>query len=113
MRVSVYKNKISKLLKRSHLLSIADIHKKISGADFSTVYRNIEQLVSSGEVRKVILGKDNIVYEINKESNNHSHFVCTKCGNIEEVHISFNKLLINHIVTDILIRGLCDRCNQI
>lgn len=113
MRISVYKNKIIKLLKRSHLLSITDIHKKISRVDFSTVYRNIEQLVSSGEVRKVILDKDNIVYEINKKSNNHSHFVCIKCGNVAETHISFDKLLTNCIVTDILIRGLCGRCNQI
>jgi Fe2+ or Zn2+ uptake regulation protein len=113
MRTNIYKNKIVELFEKSHLLSISDIHKKIVGADYSTVYRNVEQLVSEDKIKKIIFGKDNVVYEINKKTDNHDHFLCIKCGDVEEIHISSNKLLTNHVVTDIIIRGLCYKCNQI
>lgn len=112
MRTNIYKNKILTVLEKNHLLSISDIHKKIKGADFSTIYRNVEKLVSEDEIKKVIFDKDNVVYEINNKSDNHDHFLCIKCGDVEEMHISSNKLLTNHTVTDIIIRGLCFACNQ-
>ena len=114
MRVNVYKNKILKLLERNHLLSIADIHNKIAGADYSTVYRNVDQLVSDNRIRKVVFDKGKIMYELSKDTDKHDHFLCLDCGDIEEINVSFRdlSLLSNHKVSDLLVRGLCGSCNQ-
>jgi len=114
MRTNIYKNKILKLLQQNHLLSIADIHKKTANADYSTVYRNVEQLLSDNQIRKVVFDKGKIMYELNHKKNNHDHFLCLNCGNIEKIHVSSKTLRLsnNHKVSDLLVRGLCESCNQ-
>lgn len=114
MRTNLYKNKILNLLEKHHLLKISDMHKRIKVADYSTVYRNIEQLVREDRVRKVVLDKDTVLYEINKENNNHDHFLCLDCGYIEEIKISSESipLLNKHKIKDLLVRGLCENCNS-
>jgi len=113
MRANIYKDKIIKLLKTKHLLSISDIHKKISDVDYSTVYRNVEQLINDGDIKKVVLDKDRIMYEIKSNDNQHDHFVCTSCGFIDELDRSTLKSesFKNYMITDILIKGLCMRCH--
>jgi len=113
MRTSVYKDKIIKLLNKNHLMSILDIHKKISDADYSTVYRNVEQLVANKELKKIVFDKDKVMYEINDNNNRHDHFVCSGCGSVDEIGSSFadSKFLEKYNVTDILVKGFCKNCN--
>ncbi|MFT7565102.1 MAG: Fur family ferric uptake transcriptional regulator [Candidatus Paceibacteria bacterium] len=111
MRTNIYKDKIIKLLKTKHLLSISDIHKQISDADYSTVYRNVEQLISHGDIKKVVIDKDKIMYEVNNVESQHDHFVCTECGSIDELDRPVLKSLKSYVITDILVRGLCHNCN--
>jgi len=113
MRTSPYKEKILQLFAKNHLLSISDIHKKISGADYSTIYRNVEQLVTHKDIKKVVFDKNTVMYEINNTNNAHDHFICIDCGLIDELErptLTF-KSLQNHNITDILIKGLCQNCN--
>ena len=114
MRTNIYKDKIINLLKKNHLLSISDIHKKIANVDYSTVYRNIEQLVSNNQIRKVVFDKGNIMYELNKEKDNHDHFLCLDCGDVEEISVPLKNLPLSkkYTVSDLLVRGLCENCNQ-
>ncbi len=113
MRTNIYKAKIIKLFKNNHLLSLSDIHKKILGIDYSTVYRNIEYLVADGELKKIVFDKDKVMYEINDKQNCHDHFLCIDCGAIAELHrlVVNVKSLKGHSITDILVRGLCKNCN--
>jgi len=113
MRTNIYKDKIIKLLSRKHLLSIADIHKTLPEADYSTVYRNIEQLTSDKKIKKVVLDKGVVLYEINNEQNNHDHFVCNDCGSVEELErVDIDLVFLkNHNITDVLVRGVCQGCN--
>ncbi len=113
MRTNTYKKKILAHLQKNHLLSISDIHKKIPGVDYSTVYRNIEQLVSEEVIKKVVFDKDKILYEINDEHNAHDHFLCIDCGSVDEldrpvVNLDFLK---GQRITDIVVKGLCQKCN--
>lgn len=115
MRTNIYKKKILKILENNHLLSIADIHQKISNANYSTVYRNIEQLVAEEQIRKVVFDKGVVMYEIYHDEHTHDHFLCTDCGDIKEVNIpvtGLSLLLENYKIKDLLIRGLCKKCNQ-
>jgi len=57
MKVNLHKNKILNILKKDHLLTISEIHRKIPEVDYSTVFRIIEQLLEDGQIRKVLVNK--------------------------------------------------------
>lgn len=111
MRVSLYKEQILDLLKSSHLLSMTEINQQISGADFSTIFRNVEQLCAEGLVRKVVVAKDVILYEIAEKNHRHDHFVCTDCGTIESIQLP-KKIIGKSKVSDVLVRGVCEECDK-
>ncbi len=109
MRTNVYKEKILDLLKKSHLLSIPAIQEKIPKADFSTIFRNLQNLCTAGVVRKVTISKDSILYEMAEPNHRHDHFVCTDCGTIESIHLP-KKIISKGTVDDVLVRGTCGDC---
>ena len=107
MRTNVYKEHILKLLKKKHLLTIAEIHKAIPDADYSTVFRNVEQLLKDKEIKKVMIDNKSIAYESSKDS--HDHFICNDCGTIESIHIP-RKSIKGRKVDDVTVRGSCNKC---
>lgn len=108
MRTNLYREKIVNVLRQNHLLSINEIHKKIPRANFSTIFRNIEQLYEDKSVKRIIVDKDTILYELS--DHRHDHFVCDDCGDIQQVHFS-RKIKMNQVViADIMIRGTCEDC---
>lgn len=113
MRTNIYREKILEVLNKNHLLGISDIQKQITKADYSTIYRNVEQMVSDGVLRKIVLDKNTVLYESIKRGSEHDHFLCVDCGNFESVQSpnmssSFSN---RHMIHDVLIRGLCEKCN--
>lgn len=50
----------------------------------ATVYRNVNKLVDSGKVKRLLLSTDNIRYDGNSFS--HDHLVCIKCGKIIDLY---------------------------
>ncbi|MFT7557897.1 MAG: Fe2+ or Zn2+ uptake regulation protein [Planctomycetota bacterium] len=112
MRTNTYKQKILSLLRGRHLLSISEICDQVPEADYSTIYRNIVQLTEDNEIKKIILDRDIVGYEINNPEHQHDHFVCTDCRGVT----SLKRSTINHpsltqfLITDILIKGLCQKC---
>lgn len=116
MRTNVYKQHILKALSEQHLLSMTDIHSRVSDADYSTIYRNVEQLVAAGQLKKLVLGKNDIRYELVAEHGDHDHFFCVDCGDIQvlpgSVRGRFMPELAMCSVSDLLIKGLCQDCND-
>lgn len=110
MRLNVYKKDILDLLEKNHLLSIAEIHKKLDSAHYATVYRNVDQLLKEGLLRKILITKDDIRYEL--ATHDHDHISCEACGTISEIHISREILDISKDfkIKDLHIRGLCKNC---
>lgn len=111
MRTHVYKKQIVDLLKKNHTLSIADIHKAIPKADYSTIYRNVEHLLEQKEIKKIVVNNKSTVYEL-AHGNNHDHFVCDDCGTVDEIEVSRKNIDINLPITDITVRGICNNCTQ-
>lgn len=109
MRTNTYKEKILAILKKKHLLTIAEIHKAIPDVDYSTVFRNIEQLLSDKIIKRVMVDNKSIAYESANES--HDHFICNDCGAVESIHIP-HKSINGHKVEDITARGSCDECSK-
>jgi Fur family transcriptional regulator, peroxide stress response regulator len=107
MRKNIYREKILKILKDNHLLNISEIHVFIPEADYSTIFRNIEHLLEDKKIKKIVLNKKNTAYELMIE--NHDHFVCNDCGDVQEIKIS----RANHEeleIEEITVRGRCKRC---
>lgn len=114
MRISLYKEKIVQAFHGAHVLSIAAIAKKVPGADFSTIFRNVELLCKEGKLKKIIIDEDVTVYELVNINHSHDHFICNECGGVEEVHVSHDLLGKGSKAkaTDVIIRGVCGPCNQ-
>lgn len=109
MRTSIYKKEILKVLSKHHVLSIADIHRAIPDADYSTIYRNIEKLLEEKEIKKVLIDQKTSLYEI-VDDHAHDHFVCDDCGDVAEISIPREGLGVKLPVSDITVRGQCGDC---
>lgn len=107
MRTNIYKEKIIDLLKKTHLLTISQIHDALSEADYSTVFRNVEQLVLDKQIKKVLIDNKSCAYELVSDS--HDHFICNGCGKIEAIHMPHNSIK-GHRIEDIIVRGSCNKC---
>lgn len=115
MRKNKYREKIIKILKSNHLLSVSDVHKSLKDADYSTIYRNLKSMTAEGEITRVILDKDSVKYELKDLNNLHDHFMCNNCGEIEEIHLSQKKIvsfLPGCEIKNLLVRGFCKKCNK-
>ncbi len=108
MRSSEYKQIISNILEKHHLLNLAEIHTYIPDAHFTSIYRNVEALCKDGILKKIVINKNNVRYEL--ASHGHGHFVCNDCHSIEEVHVPEAIKRGHSQISDMLIRGLCDNC---
>ena len=83
----------------------------------STVYRNLEQLVGAGLVRKISTGGNFEHYDIVRDS--HSHLVCKCCGNIFDIDLNIDNIL-NSIKNqtnfsaykEVLVMGMCKNCDK-
>ncbi len=84
----------------------------------STVYRNLEQLVEAGLVRKISTGGDFEHYDIERHDG-HSHVICKCCGNIFDIDLNMDSI-VNSIknqtqmscCNEILVMGICKNCDK-
>ena len=110
MRTNTYQPKILSLFKKKHMLSIAEINNAIPKADYSTVFRNMEKLFIDKKVKKIVVDKKTIMYELIK--NTHGHFICNKCGKIESIYLPLENIAKGKTVSDLTLRGLCSSCTK-
>jgi len=91
--------------------------KKFDSISLATIYKNINLMLESTLVQEVKIPNTKSVYELTKES--HSHLVCTKCLNVEDIIIDLktiennvmdtNKFKINS--TSLTLSGICKKCS--
>lgn len=95
---------------------IAATHPSVSRG---TVYRNLNQLAESGDIRKVAVpdGAD----RFDHQCQDHYHIKCLKCGRVFDVDIDYipnleGAIKDSHGFTfaghDIMFRGVCPQCKQ-
>ena len=108
MRVNTTKEQVLALLQEHHFMRLETMQAELADeVDFSTVYRNVQQLVAAGTVKKVVLDSKVVVYEL--ASHHHDHFVCDVCQRVEIVTVPTMRLG-GRTVRDIVIRGECAQC---
>lgn len=103
-------------------LTHAEVSALLDGheCDKATVFRNLNDLVSVGLVRRSELGDHVWRFEIIAESEqghgSHPHFVCVECGVVsclQEIELTKKSKVVSQQigqVTEILLRGHCNAC---
>jgi len=73
--------------RRRHAWTLEELHAGLAengvDADFSTVFRAAEKLVTAGELRKLTLDDGRARFEL--VDAHHDHFHCTQCGALTAV----------------------------
>ncbi len=113
---------LSTLQKKCVPMSVAEISVSLPvKINQTTIYRTLEVLMESGDIRQVELGHAHSHYEIVKGTSHHHHIICKSCGKIEDVHICGQKDLERsvlkksksfHIIKNHALEffGVCDHC---
>lgn len=100
-------------------LSENEIREKLSGSfDRTTFYRTFKTLQKNNILHKIVVGNQLVKYGLGnsaKQSKNHAHFYCTSCHGIkclEPVPVDVSGIPNGYLVqeTEIIIKGLCIRC---
>jgi len=119
-------NKYTNILREHNLkatpqrLAIADILmlKKFSSISLATIYKNINLMLENSFIQEVKIPNAKSVYELTK--NTHSHLVCQKCGEVEDITLDLNNIIksaskkSDFIVnkTDFILSGVCHNCKK-
>lgn len=106
MKTNRYKEIIKKYISKNHLVSMSEISRFIPEANFSTIYRNVEQMVTDNELKKIVFDKDNIKYELSEYE--HNHFICDECGDVDEVELKLKDK--TKVMRDAVVHGVCGKC---
>lgn len=62
------------------------VGEKLSGINFSTIYRNLELLIKLGIVNKLAIEEGLNHYEL-KTGEHHHHIICKQCGKVKEIDL--------------------------
>ena len=90
----------------------------------ATVYRALDRLVSTGEIRKFVIDEKSgacYQYAHDTECNRHFHLKCIKCGRLIHLSCDFLSQMEGHILKDhgftvspgkTVIYGICSDCGN-
>lgn len=95
-------------------LSVSPRGKDIS---LTSVYRALNQLVSSAKVKPLNFNDGQVRYELNTQQMHHHHFVCTQCNRIQVVDVCPFEMISEQLKDTFHIQyhtfevfGLCQPC---
>lgn len=115
-RITRNKEKILKLFRQNHLLSLPELAKKLPQIDYSTLYRNVHRFLEDG-VLKAITIESAAYFELTHEDS-HQHFLCTSCQTVSPLEIKkpmLKKMFPKNfypISVDVVARGACGNCRR-
>ena len=83
-----------------------------------TVYRVLKDMARMGEIREVVCKDAPSRFE--KNTMNHGHFRCVKCGKVEDVFFNLDKIDKNIVdfgdnlvlESQLFFRGICKDCRE-
>lgn len=95
-------------------------HDELAGFDRATIYRNLVDLADAGVLSRTDLGDHVWRFELRPEAHadggEHPHFMCTDCGSVAclddvTIEIKPKSARLRHNVSEVLLKGTCERCN--
>ncbi|MEA1891420.1 MAG: transcriptional repressor [Campylobacterota bacterium] len=90
-------------------IAYEDIKDSIS-MNKATFYRNVSKFEDEAIVHSFESNDKKRYYEL--QSTPHAHFICNNCNTIECLKDKISLDIKNHIVQDVLVKGICQECNQ-
>lgn len=111
-------------LRKNYALSHGDIEKEIDNSlDRVTVYRTLKTFLDRGLIHKVLDDEGSMKYALCNNActraehhHDHIHFKCVKCGqtNCLNIEVPSIKLPRGYRASEVnlLIQGVCERCNS-
>ena len=121
--LEMLKNNKNKHLTVDDMLFILNAQKvSVSRA---TLYRYLDVLVSTGDVKKYILSEtDKACYQYvdsSEDCKEHFHLMCIDCGTLQHLECLHINEIINHVIKDhkfkvdpgrVVFYGLCEECQK-
>ena len=118
MRNTKQKDLILKIVNNSHIHPSAyEVYEKareeLPNISLGTVYRILNNLIETGKIKTV--QSINNIHRYDNNNWKHDHFICIKCGKVEDVEKIKNKEIniINDnkvLDCDITYKGICNKC---
>lgn len=90
-----------------------EVRKIIPDISLGTVYRNINELIALGQVRRV--SADGAADRFDADKGDHAHLVCVQCGTITDIdaaQVSVDYSLPDVRRCEVTLYGLCDKCRN-
>jgi Fur family transcriptional regulator, ferric uptake regulator len=100
-------------------LTALEIDARLPQVGRATVYRTLEQLEELELVHRVDVGGESAAYERNDPTGHHHHMVCVRCGRLvpfedqaleRVIHAVGERAEFEVTAHDVLLRGICPRC---
>lgn len=114
-RTSSTRQDILDLLTKHHMLTPKQLIEAIPSVNKTTIYRNLEQLVTDGKIKELRHQKDTVSFELT--SHQHSHFICRNCEVVLPIEIPdeqfqqvFSSPLYSLENAHVDLHGLCRNC---
>ncbi|MGF1523230.1 MAG: Fur family transcriptional regulator [Leptolyngbyaceae cyanobacterium] len=115
-RFAVYANLLARSDHPTAEQLLNDLNQDAPTSSQATIYSSLQALRDVGLIREVLLEEGVCRYDANVER--HHHFVCTRCGVIEDIPWeSFQCIDVNHLRPglkadgyEVIVHGTCDRC---
>lgn len=96
------------------------VKRRYPAVSLATVYKTLETLVEIGEIRVALVSQGKTRYDMRMDR--HHHFVCTRCGCVEDVSMNLNCLdtcfpeKMGHSYqvqrSEVVFHGYCPRCQD-
>ena len=85
MKVTPQRKAIIKVLQNTNTVLnaqeiFAEVIKTQPSINFSTVYRNLDVLLTKGILCRITPESGGVLYELRREEGHHHHVICKKCG---------------------------------
>ena len=94
------------------------VKRRYPAVSLGTVYKTLDTLVEIGEIRVALVSQGKTRYDMRMDR--HHHFVCAKCGVVEDVSMNLNCLdtcfpeKMGHsyqvLRSEVVFHGICPRC---
>ena len=119
IRATLPRRTIAGLLEQKHAgFTIEAISEELPSVGRATVYRTVKLLLEAGAVCKLAMMDGSHVYSVSRAGHHH-HYVCVKCGAVEEFRAAAVEQLLRSAGADlpgqvvdhrIELYVICDRC---
>ncbi|MDI3481667.1 MAG: hypothetical protein PWQ97_1322 [Tepidanaerobacteraceae bacterium] len=125
LKVTPQRKAILTVLEKSEsVLSAQELFREVlellPGTNFSTIYRNLDMLISKGILCRIHRESGGDLYEIRRKEGHHHHVVCKSCGAsfaldfcpMEELRRELQKQGFTPTEHRFEIYGYCDKCRK-